>query len=229
LNLTISFEHAPTVWPYIMSDARHRLIVGPFGSGKTVGSLYDVVRRASQQRPSTQTGMRKSRWAVVRNTVRQLRETTLKSWFDWFPNGTLGHWQEGRKTYHIKQGDIDAEVVFCALDDANDVKNLLSLELTGACLAEFREINREIFQALDGRIGRYPRMNEGGPSWIGIWGDSNMPEEESYWWAMLEGRDPDDPKTKKSNKIDKFIQPAAMLRTGVGIYIPNPDAENLPN
>ena len=232
----IDVKFPPIVSRFVQSDARQRFIVGPFGSGKTVGSLVDVPRRASMQRPSTESGLRKSRWAVVRNTVPELRETTMKSWFDWFPNGSIGYYMSTTKTYHIKQGGIDAEVIFCALDDDSDVKKLLGMELTGANLAEFREIPRTIVEALDGRIGRYPRMNEGGPTWTGLWGDSNAPEEGSYWYAKMEGLNPDDLKKKQPNDWDIFRQPPAMLEhvevTGDikrKYYTLNPDAENLCN
>lgn len=234
IRLEIKFPS--TVSRYMQSDARHRYIVGPFGSGKTVGSLTELPRRASMQRPSTLTGKRKSRWAVVRNTMPELRETTMKSWFDWFPDGSIGRYMSTTKTYHIRQGDIESEVIFCALDDQKDVTKLLGMELTGANLAEFREIPREIVEALDGRIGRYPRMNEGGPSWVGMWGDSNAPEEGSYWHAKMEGLNPDDMKLKMPNDWDIFKQPAAMIRHVEGqgekkrvYYTPNPYAENLEN
>lgn len=222
----------PIVSAYMQSDARQRFILGPFGSGKSVGSMVDIPKRAAAQRRSTENGKRKSRFAVVRNTMPQLRDTTMKTWFDWFPNGTLGTYKETGKTYFIKHGDIECEVVFRALDDAGDVKNLLSLELTGAYVNEFRDIHRDIIEALDGRIGRYPRMNEGGASWAGIWGDSNMPEEGSYWERMLEGFDPDDHKTKKPNGWQVFKQPAGMIRHGDGplaTYTENPLAENIEN
>lgn len=234
IELNIKFP--PTVSRYMQSDARHRFIAGPFGSGKTVGSLVEIPYRAQAQRPSTQTGKRKSRWAVVRNTVPELRETTMKSWFDWFPDGSLGRYVSTTKTYHIRSGDIESEVVFCALDDEQDVKKLLGMELTGANLAEFREIPRAIIEALDGRIGRYPRMNEGGPSWIGMWGDSNMPEFESYWYAKMEGLDPDDMKHAMPNDWAIYKQPGAMIRHAEGEgekqrvwYTPNPLAENVEN
>lgn len=231
--IDLDLKFPPTVSAFMQSNARHRFILGPFGSGKTVGSLTEIPRRASEQQPSTINGKRKSRWAVVRQTTPQLRDTTIKSWLDWFPTGTLGYYQTTTKTYYIKQGDIDAEVIFRALDDANDVKNLLGLELTGANIAEFRETASDIIEGLDGRIGRYPRMTEGGPTWVGIWGDSNFPEEESYWWAMAEGKDPKDVSKAKPNSWKFFIQPPGMLRVpqgdGTSLYVSNPDAENLAN
>ena len=227
MDLNVSFP--PIVSDFVQSNARQRFIAGPFGSGKTVGSLVEIPRRASMQAPSTASGLRKSRWAVVRNTVPELRETTMKSWFDWFPSGTLGYYMSTTKTYHIKQGGVDAEVIFCALDDEQDVKKLLGMELTGANLAEYREIPRAIVEALDGRIGRYPRMNEGGPTWVGMWGDSNMPEEGSYWYAKMEGLDPDDLKKKMPTDWAFFRQPPAMLKDAGGKYYLNLGAENLGN
>lgn len=211
---------------FVQSQARHTFIEGPFGSGKSVGSQWKIPFQASKQQRSTIDGKRKTRFAVIRNTMPQLRDTTMKTWFDWFPNGTLGYYKETGKTYFIKQGDIECEVIFRALDDASDVKNLLSLELTGAYLNEFRDIHRDIVEALDGRIGRYPRMNEGGPSWVGIFGDSNMPEEFSYWWAMAEGYKPDDIKTKQPNDWVFLVQPPGAIRQIDGTYIENPLAEN---
>lgn len=227
--MDLSAEFPKTVSDYMMSDSRHRFILGPFGSGKSVGSQWEIPRRASMQRPSTIDGKRKTRFAVVRNTMPQLRDTTMKTFFDWFPNGTLGNYKETGKTYYIKQGDIECEVIFRALDDAADVKNLLSLELTGAYVNEFRDIHRDIIEALDGRVGRYPRMNEGGPSWVGIWGDSNMPEEQTYWWAMAEGMKHDDMKVKQPNDWEFFVQPAGAIRLLDGTYTENPAAENREN
>lgn len=236
----IDLKFPPTVSAYMQSDARHRYIIGPFGSGKTEGSLADIIRRMFMQRRSTASGRRKSRWAVVRNTVPELRETTIKSWLDRYPSGKrsdgcLGHYMSTTKTYYVQDDSLDAEVIFCALDDAADVTKLLGMQLTGANLAEYREIPRDIVEALDGRIGRYPREDEGGASWVGIWGDSNAPEEGSYWHAKSEGLDPDDLKKKQPNDWEFYRQPPAMIelgkdeKTGRNIYRLNPDAENLNN
>ena len=232
--MDLAAKFPPVVSAYMQSDARHRFILGPFGSGKSVGSQWEIPRRAAMQAPGPD-GMRRTRFAVVRNTRPQLRDTTLKTWLEWFPDGTLGRWHSTTNTYMIKQNDIECEVVFRPLDDAGDVKNLLSFELTGAYLNEFRDIVREITEGIDGRIGRYPRTitaeesEDGkayGPTWMGMWGDSNFPAEGSYWERMCEGIDPDDPKKKKPNGYAVFKQPAAMFRNLDGTYRDNPLAEN---
>ena len=176
-------------------------------------------------------GFRRSRWMIVRNTMKQLKDTTLKTWLAWFPSGSIGYWKETGATYYIepKDSDVRAEVMFRALDRAEDTDNLLSLEITGCYFNEVREIEREILEKVDGRIGQFPAMKDGGPTWYGVWADTNPPEEHSYLHRMYEGFDPDDGKTKKKNGWEVFKQPAAMIKQVDGTWITNPLAENLEN
>ena len=50
-------------------------------------------------------------------------------------------------THNIKKGDVELEVIFLALDRPEDVKKLLSLELTGVWVNEAREIPKSIIDA----------------------------------------------------------------------------------
>lgn len=220
----------PIVSAFMQSDARIRHIMGPFRSGKSSGSVVEVVRRSMMQAPGPD-GFRRSRWMIVRNTMKQLKDTTLKTWLAWFPSGTIGYWKETGATYYIepKDSDVRAEVMFRALDRAEDTDNLLSLEITGCYFNEVREIEREILEKVDGRIGQFPSMKDGGPTWYGIWADTNPPEEGSYLQRMYDGVDPDDGKTIKPNGWDVFKQPPAVLKQGDGLWKTNPQAENLGN
>lgn len=62
---------------------------------------------------------------------------------------------------------LDAEVLFLALDRPQGVKKLLSLELTGAWVNEAREMPRAVADMLQARVGRYPPVRGGGPTWSG--------------------------------------------------------------
>ena len=228
-GMNIDYKASPTITAFMNSNARYRFILGPFGSGKTTGTIMEMIRRATMQAPSPIDGKRKTRIAVIRNTAPQLNDTVIKSFLAWFPSGTLGVYTATGKTYRIRQGDVECDIIFRALDAPEDVSNLLSLELTMAELSEFRELAREITEGLDGRVGRYPGTRDGGCTYAGIFGDSNMPMEGSWWYRMLEGYDPDDAKTKKPNNWEVFKQPAAMLKQVDGTYIPNPLAENRDN
>ena len=107
----------------MQSNAKMRVLMGPVGSGKSVTCSFEVIRRASMQAPNQQ-HVRRSRWAVVRETVRQLQDTTIKTFLDWFPPGQCGEYMRTTKTYFFKVGDVEAEIMFRALDDADDVANL---------------------------------------------------------------------------------------------------------
>jgi len=169
-------------------------------SGKSAACVNEIVRRGHLQKPSTLDGIRKTRWAVIRGTFGQLTDTTMKTFYDWFPPSKYGFEQVAKHNYIITGFDgIKIEVFFRAMDRPDQVDNLLSLELTGAWANELREIPKEIWEAVDGRIFRYPSVREGGPTWCGIIGDTNPPNEGSWLHELVE-------KTKPSN-LEFFRQP----------------------
>ena len=191
---------------------------GPVGSGKSVACCIEVIRRALLQKPS-EDGKRKSRWAVIRNTNPQLKTTTIKTWLDWFPEEEWGRfgWSVPY-THNIKKGDIELEVIFLALDRPEDVKKLLSLELTGVWINEAREIPKSIVDACSMRVGRYPSMRDGGPSWYGVIADTNPPDTD-HWWSIMAGETiiPDYITKQEAKMLVKpdnwsfYNQPPAML------------------
>jgi hypothetical protein len=129
---------------------------------------------------------------VVRNSYRQLLDTTIKTFHDWFPPKVFGEWRVTDHTYFItKFPGVHLEVMFRALDRPDQVSNLLSLEVTGAWFNEVREIPKAIIEAMDARIGRYPSKRDGGPTWHGIIMDTNPPDEDSYLYKMFEKIRPD--------------------------------------
>lgn len=205
---------------FMKDEIFFRGIRGPVGSGKSVGCCIEVFRRALQQEPNEK-GIRRSRWAIIRNTNPQLKTTTIKTWLDWFPEEEWGRFTWSVPyTHHIKKGEIDLEVIFLALDRPEDVKKLLSLELTGIWINEAREIPKSIIDACTMRVGRFPSMREGGPSWTGVIADTNAPEED-HWWPIMSGEVPVPdhiPKDQvkmlvKPDNWHFYTQPSGMLET----------------
>ena len=203
---------------FMKDDSFFRGLRGPVGSGKSVSCCIEIIRRALTQKQG-EDGKRKSRWAVVRNTNPQLRTTTIKTWLDWMPEDQWGSFKWSVPyTHHIKKGDLDLEVIFLALDRPEDVKKLLSLELTGVWINEAREIPKSIVDATTMRVGRYPSMRDGGPSWYGVIADTNPPDTD-HWWAILAGETviPDYITKQEAKMLIKpdtwrfFNQPPAML------------------
>jgi hypothetical protein len=170
------------------------------------------------QKPNKQ-GIRKSRVAIVRETARQLQDTTIKTFHDWFPPGVCGEYMRTTKTYFLKVGDVECEIMFRALDDSDDVANLNSLELTFAWFNECRDINPDIVDAMSKRIGRFPSAKDGGPSWFGMWGDTNPPTMDTWWYYQMEQLDPSDGVSLNDNGWDVFKQPSGR----------SVDAENIEN
>ena len=219
--LDINYTPPPTGKKFMDSDKKMRVLIGPVGSGKSVTCSFEVVRRASMQEPNAQ-GIRKTRAAIVRETARQLQDTTIKTFLDWFPPGVCGQYMRTTKTYFFKVGDVECEIMFRALDDADDVANLNSLELSFAWFNECRDIHPDIVDAMSKRIGRFPSAKDGGPSWHGMWGDTNPPTMDTWWYYQMEGLDPKDGVSANDNGWDVFKQPS-----GRSVYAEN--VENLPD
>jgi hypothetical protein len=151
----------------------------------------DIVRRATEQVPSPD-GIRRSRWAVVRNTYNQLKDTTIRSVHDWFPPKLFGTYHSTDHNYFItKIPGVHLEICFRALDRADQVSNLLSFEFSSAYFNEVREIPWAIIDTMDGRIGRYPKKDDIGEFWHGIIMDTNPPDEDSKLYKIAEKIHPD--------------------------------------
>jgi PBSX family phage terminase large subunit len=191
--IVYSYERVPTLRAFALDDSRVRGVMGPFGSGKSSACLWEIIRRAQQQRRNPKDGIRYSRWAIVRNTYPQLRDTTIKTVLDWLPERLFGQFKVASHDYIITgfQG-CHIELMFRALDNPEHVKNLLSLELTGAWINEAKEVPKDIIDAIDGRINRYPAVKDGGCTWCGIIMDTNPPDEQNWWYKTFEEQKPED-------------------------------------
>jgi hypothetical protein len=124
-----------------------------------------------------------SRWVVVRNTYRELEDTTLRTWEDWF--GRYGSFMRQSMTFTYKFNKTH-EVMFRALDRPQDVGKLLSLEISGAWLNEVREIPKAIYDMVQTRIGRYPKRVDYGNDipQFSLLLDSN-PMDDFHWYYRL--------------------------------------------
>jgi hypothetical protein len=211
LVIKYSYSQVPTIKQFSQSDKFIRGLMGPFGSGKSSGCVIELIKRSMAQLPGPD-GVRRTRWAIIRNTYQQLKDTSLKTFHQWLPPIHFGEWRSTDHTYLItKFPGAEIEVLFRALDRPDQVDNLLSLELTGAWVNEAREIPWTIIQALQGRVGRYPAAREGGPTWFGIFMDTNPPDNDSWWYKLFE-------ETKPENS-EIFKQPSGL----------SPEAENKSN
>lgn len=216
-TVEVIYDAPPTLAAFLNDDSFVRCIMGPVGSGKSSVCCLEFVRRAKEA-PIGKDGVRRSRGVVIRNTYPELRDTTIKTFKEWVPQ-ELGKWRSTEHTFVMDFTDDDGvpiycEVLFRALDTPDDVRSLLSLELTFAYINEAREIEKAVLKLLLTRLRRYPspRSLEPGTSyWSGCWMDTNPPDDDHWLYKRFEEEKP------KGNKL--FRQPGGR----------DPNAENLEN
>ena len=150
----------PVAEAFHQSDAFVRGLLGPLGSGKSSSCCWEILYRALEQQPD-RWGRRRSKWVVVRNTYPELKNTTIKTWMEWFERSGRMKW-DTPPVFTMKIPDIgdktslELEVIFMALDRPEEVGKLKSLELTGGWINEAVEVPKEIFEVLTGRVSRFP-------------------------------------------------------------------------
>ena len=189
-------------------------------SAKSSGCLWELIQRAMEQEPGSD-GIRRTRWAIIRNSYPQLRDTTIKTVLDWLPPMIFGDYLKASHDYIITGFEgLEIEFMFRALDKPEHVSNLLSLELTGAWINEAREVPWAIIDAVDGRIGRFPSIREGGCTWKGIIMDTNPPDEDSDWYRFFEEELPENAAI--------FKQPSGLSPEAENICAPDKTPEDYP-
>jgi len=228
----LNYVASETASDFHLSDAFVRLQFGPVRCGKTVSSIMEIFRRASEQEAAGD-GIRYSRWAIFRNTYPELKMTTIKTWVDWFPENVFGRikWDSPISVV-VRVKDIRLEIFFVSLDRPDDISKLLSLELTGAYFNELQFIPEIIFDAALKRVYNYPPKKMDVPiTWGGVIADTNPPDSDHWIFKRFEVNRP------KNHEIFKYK--AAVIRVPEGIdvdcvyansidgtlYINNPEAD----
>lgn len=111
-----------------------------------------------------------ARIAVIRDTYPNLLDTTQKTFFEWLPEGSAGTYVRSTRTFYLRTTDPrkPAEIIFRAMDQKDDISNILSLDLAAAWIDEpqgglnlsssqlTREpgLDHDLIRLLQARIGR---------------------------------------------------------------------------
>ncbi len=229
-------------------------VQGPIGSGTSTASCHKIWALACDQEPDYD-GVRRTRWIVSRDTYKSLRETTVKTWLEWFPEDLWGPFIRSEPMYHnLRQrnaggwelrdhpsGDgtkIDCEIIFLAIPDPDVAEAVLaSYEITGFFLNEGQFAEKDVIDELLSRCSRYPSMKNGsGATWFGGWMDMNAPIE-GHWVPYMRGDVPLPPETTDDERVafdcpddwTFLVQPPGLIETvkdGKPVYSHNPLAEN---
>lgn len=187
------FSASPTLWRFLRDTAFVTGVLGPLGSGKSYACCIKLMMMAMQQAPSPIDNVRRTKWAVIRNTYPELRTTTLPTWLEIFPEAHCGNVRYSHPISHRieraprgAEPGLDVEVLFLALDSPTDVKHLKSLDITGAWINEAVELPEGVIDMLTGRVGRFPPPADVPATWAGIIMDTNAPDDQSWWYRYAE-------------------------------------------
>jgi len=226
--LRINYVAEPTLADFHNDRSRFRCIMGPFGSGKTTACCVELLIRAMAQGPDHK-GNRLTRFLVVRNTHKQLEDTTVDTWKRWIPaalcrvTDTIP--RNGYLEFPLEDGTtVKSRILFRAMDKVKDVRQLLSMDLSGAFLNEARELRRQFFFNLGGRVDRYPNKDTEGirVTFPFVISDTNPPDTEHWCYRLAEEEKPEGWRFFKQPGALQKIQIHSKTR-----YIPNPAAENV--
>ena len=252
----VNYKASPTGAKFHRSPKVVRGFLGPVGNGKSVTCIMEMLRLSADQWPNKE-GIRKTRWAIIRNTNPELRTTTLNTWKQWVPEEispiTMHPIISTKFIQPIKNDRtvIEMEVYFLALDRPDDVKKLLSMELTGVFINEAREIPYAVVKGARERIGRYPSHIDGYEDTADykaprdehgdiqpckrkvLLMDTNPPDTDHWWYQLAEegclkkSENKAQARARTAEIFDFFRGPAPLVKLDNGDYEPNPEAENV--
>lgn len=227
IELAIGAPDYPILNAYMRSRARVTSIIGPLGSGKTVGSVQRILKQMAEQPPNAK-GLRLSRWLAVRNTRGDVMSTTAKDFLAIFDG--LGDMRYGGDEppvffarFALDDGTIvDSEMIFLGLDRDDGVRRLRGYQVTGVWLNEAKELQKAVVDMADLRHGRYPTMLDGGVEcgWHGMLLDCNAPDTDHWMYRLAEEQRPEG--------WEFYRQPGGVVKHE-DRWVLNPAAENLRN
>jgi len=127
----IEYDPIPTARRFHESPARVKVLWGPLGTSKTTTALFEYIIQC-QESSIPLDGM------AVRTSYRELRDSTLKTFREWFDNperGSISEWRESDFMYLIRLPSAsDPKVTlehilrFRALEKPDDAKKVQSFE-----------------------------------------------------------------------------------------------------
>lgn len=159
--------------------------MGPWGSGKTVATVFKIARHAAKDFPICKDGVVHVRAAGIRDTYRELAKTALSSWHEWFPKrgpftaperdayaggqdrpvkhvlewDTMRQWWS-RSGWEPRATKIRLEMEFGAIGEQNLDSFFKGYEISLGWMNECDLLHEDVPGRFYGRTGRYPPADE---------------------------------------------------------------------
>lgn len=169
----ITFNPNPMQKVFIESRAEADLFSSRMGEGKSAGLCWAIFHHTRHNPGAIH--------ALIRDTWENLRDTTQKEFFEWFPPGVCGNYIASQKKFvWTLDGMGKGEVQFLGMDDPDDASKLQSRPLAGFCMdepspaADSGGIAEEIFDIA------MSRLRQKGMNWYIAKLAQNNPDE-THW------------------------------------------------
>lgn len=121
----IQFRAGPTQRRFIEDDSRAALFSSRAGEGKSAGLCWAAWHFFRKYRHCEPTGI------IARNTLVNLRATTLQEFFKWFPPGVMGEWKQSEMlwTWIPEKSGAAGQIRFMGFDDEKSTQKALSMPI----------------------------------------------------------------------------------------------------
>ncbi len=157
---------------YIRSLGPIDVIMGPAGSGKTIASIFKVIRFSIGAMPVCTDNVIRVRGTVLRDNFRAMYRTTIRSWFEFFPpdyHGAIFTGGQDRPAQHIlklstvrtvggvvREVPVELTVDFFAVADVSIEDLLKGYETSWVWCNEGDLLHERVIPFAYSRTGRYP-------------------------------------------------------------------------
>jgi hypothetical protein len=168
----VSFSPNPVQKAFIESRAKADLYSSRMGEGKSTALCWAELAYTRHNPGAT--------GVIVRDTWENLRGTTQKTFFEWFPPGIFGTYKITEKTFTWAEGVASGNVMFLGMDDPVDAGKIMSREFGFMAMDEpapavgSAGIDEMIFD-----IG-LSRLRQQGMKWYAMKLAENNPDE-NHW------------------------------------------------
>lgn len=201
-----------------------KMLMGPFGSGKTHGLLFDGLTSALHM-PTCDFGPFKGhrvfRDCIIRDTYANLWDSTIPSWFQWFDEN-VGDWSgsRGRQAVHrlifdhLDGSKVFYELHFRAIQDRRIANVVKGTEYTRYGMEEADQFPPDVAPYLVTRAmqERFPPKSwfrEGARYHGHVAGTFNPPDPENYLYDLFEVK-----KEELEGQYKLFKQPSGRSANG---------------
>jgi hypothetical protein len=175
----INFAPNPIQKGFIESQAEADLFSSRVGEGKSTALAWSILYH-TRHNPGAE-------WAFIRDTYENIQKTSMKTFFEWFPPGIAGNYNQSKKEFTWDESFAKGTVTFVGMDDPGDASKLLSWVLGGIAIDEpapaagSAGVDEMVFD-----LGMQ-RLRQPGMKWRPFKMATNNPDEEHWTYRRMVG------------------------------------------